>query len=262
MSALTDQRLLGMWNLKRTFRLPLAANAVIRKGASCGIKGGYLYQWNSVEGLTHPCIAILATRETVIDNTGGADGDLFADVDFGTEKLLYPFGNDTGSPITEAQIGGIAYGLDDQTVTASATGNSPIGTPWIVSAGGATDLRAGVYVEMPAGALAAFVLAQAAAQAALAAVAPGMQAVDATLVAGTITIAAGITVAANSEVIPLLIGAITGSTNFASLRELKASRVNGAPGVGSIVIEAVGADGAKDVDAAGAIRVVILTPQA
>lgn len=91
--------------------------------------------------------------------------------------------------------------------------------------------------------------------------APLMQAVNATLVAGTVTIAAGITVAANSEVIPLLIGPITGSTNFASLEELKASRVNGAPGVGTVVIEALNNSGALDVDAAGAIRVVILTPQ-
>jgi hypothetical protein len=91
---------------------------------------------------------------------------------------------------------------------------------------------------------------------------PAMQAVNATLALGTITISTGITVAANSEVIPLQIGAITGSTDFGSLRELKASRVNGAPGVGTVVIEAVGSDGAKDVDAAGAIRVVILTPTA
>lgn len=91
--------------------------------------------------------------------------------------------------------------------------------------------------------------------------APSMQAVNATLALGTITISTGITVAADSEVIPLQIGAITGSTNFGSLRELKASRVPGAPGVGTVVIQAVGNDGALDVDAAGAIRVLILTPQ-
>lgn len=91
---------------------------------------------------------------------------------------------------------------------------------------------------------------------------PAMQAVNATLAAGTITIATGITVAASSEVVPVLIGALTGSTNFASLGELKASRVNGAPGVGTVVIQAYGADGALDVDAAGAIRVLIFTPKA
>jgi len=91
--------------------------------------------------------------------------------------------------------------------------------------------------------------------------APSLQAVNATLASGTITISTGITVAANSEVVPVLIGAITGSTNFASLSELKASRVNGAPGVGTVVIRALGNDGAIDADAAGAIRVLIFTPQ-
>lgn len=96
---------------------------------------------------------------------------------------------------------------------------------------------------------------------ALADAAPAMQAANATLVAGTVTINTGITVAADSEVVPVLIGAITGSTNFGSLSELKSSRVNGAPGTGTVVIRALGSDGALDADAAGAIRVVILTPQ-
>jgi hypothetical protein len=97
---------------------------------------------------------------------------------------------------------------------------------------------------------------------ALAEAAPSMQAVNATLVAGTVTINTGITVAANSEVDAKPTGVITGSTNFACVRELKASRVAGAPGVGTLVIEALGSDGAKDVDAAGQVRVVIFTPQA
>lgn len=91
--------------------------------------------------------------------------------------------------------------------------------------------------------------------------APAMQAVDATLASGTISIGTGITVATTSEVIPLLIGAITGSTNFGSLGELKSSRVAGGPGTGTVVIQAYGANGALDGDAAGAIRVLILTPQ-
>lgn len=112
-------------------------------------------------------------------------------------------------------------------------------------------------------ALAAAEAAQATADDALALgeAAPAMQAVAATLVAGTVTIASGIVVAADSEVVPILIGALTGSTNFASLGELKASRVNGADGVGTVVIQAYGADGALDSDAAGAIRVLIFTPQ-
>lgn len=95
----------------------------------------------------------------------------------------------------------------------------------------------------------------------LAHAAPAMQAVNATLVSGTATINTAIAVAADSEVIAYPKGAITGSSNFGCVRELAASRVVGAAGVGTVVIEAVGADGAKDADAAGAVRVVILTPQ-
>lgn len=89
---------------------------------------------------------------------------------------------------------------------------------------------------------------------------PSMQAVNATLASGTVTINTGITVASNSEVVPVLIGALSGTTNLATVGELKASRVNGAPGVGTVVIQAYGDDGAIDADAAGAIRVLIFTP--
>lgn len=91
--------------------------------------------------------------------------------------------------------------------------------------------------------------------------APWMQTGTATLASGTATVSAGIVLSSTSEVIPIETVAITGSTNFASLRELKASRVTGNAGTASMVLEAVGADGAKDTDAAGAIRFIILTPQ-
>ena len=91
--------------------------------------------------------------------------------------------------------------------------------------------------------------------------APWMQTGTATLASGTATVSTGIVLTSASEVIPIETVAITGSTNFASLRELKASRVTGNAGTASMVLEAVGSDGAKDTDAAGAIRFVILTPQ-
>jgi hypothetical protein len=50
--------------------------------------------------------------------------------------------------------------------------------------------------------------------------------------------------------------------NFASLQELRASRVAGAPSTGTIVIQAVGADGLIDGDAAGAFHALIFTPHA
>lgn len=79
-----------------------------------------------------------------------------------------------------------------------------------------------------------------------------------TLVSGTKTISTGITVTANSYVIPILTTAVTGSTNFACLHNLRASNTTGAPGVGAIVVQALGADGALDTDAAGSFVAVIL----
>jgi hypothetical protein len=251
MTALTAAATLYHERPRKTFRLQVAADVKIWKGARCAMLGQYLQPLDETEGLAHPCLAI----ETA-DNTGGAAGDVSCDVEFAEEKTLVRYKNDTVSPVTAADIGGSCYGLDDSgLVSADGTGRSRIGTPWlIVGTGDVIGQRAGIYVEQD-GPVSDTALED------LAASAPGMQAVNATLVAGTVTVSTGITVAATSEVIPLQIGAITGSTNFGSLRELKASRVNGAPGTGSIVIQAVGNDGALDVDAAGAIRVVILTPQ-
>lgn len=89
-----------------------------------------------------------------------------------------------------------------------------------------------------------------------------IQAGDATLASGTVTVNTGITVTTSSEVIPVGIGPLSGTTNLAGLYELKASRVAGGAGVGTIVLRAMGDDGAIDADAAGAIRYVIIEPPA
>jgi hypothetical protein len=91
--------------------------------------------------------------------------------------------------------------------------------------------------------------------------APAMQVASATLVAGTATINTVITVAAGSVVTAHPTGVLTGTTNYAHCRELRASRVNGAPSTGTVVIEALTNAGVLDSDAAGAIEVVIMTPQ-
>lgn len=228
MSALTAQRMTGLQVKKRTITAKIAANQVIYKGANCGFKDGYLYAWASVAGLSHPCIAI-PNLVDVVDNTGGADGDLSVDVDFLEEKTLYPFANDTGgTPITQAHIGGTAYGLDDQTVTASSTGRSPVGTPWIVSTGGTGALRSGVYVEVTDGALAAL-LGATVATAGSAVPSTAIQAGTDTLALGTKLVAATIT--ANSRIVITMKDAGAGAiTGFADFEVPVASRVVGAPG--------------------------------
>ncbi len=81
----------------------------------------------------------------------------------------------------------------------------------------------------------------------------------ATLIAGTVTVDTTVTLTANS-VISMTPGTITGSTNFASVGELTASRVTGAPGVAEFIIQANLATGAIDTDAAGPVMWAIHEP--
>jgi hypothetical protein len=69
-------------------------------------------------------------RAGSIDNTSGAAGAVTCFVDFLREKALFPFIGDAVAPLTQADVGGTAYLLDDQTVTMTATGRSAAGTVW------------------------------------------------------------------------------------------------------------------------------------
>jgi len=148
MTALTKQRVTGLWKSMRTLDALVAGSVKIFKGANCGFKAGYLVPWvDSDPEIKHPCIAI-PDREYV-DNTAGANGAVSCPVDFGHEKLLYPFANDNVAAVAQANIGGDAWGKDDQTVSATGTDRSRVGTPWLVIASGNTmGYRAGVYVEL------------------------------------------------------------------------------------------------------------------
>lgn len=234
---------------KKDFRLRVGADVKIWQGAQCAILNSYVVPVTETAGLAHYCVAL----ETV-DNTGGAAGDKSVDVEFAEIKTLVKYRNDEDAPVTADHIGGSCYGVDDSGLVSSdddGAARSRVGTPWIVI--GDDDpigQRPGVYVELDGA------VSQSQLQA-LQTSAPGMQAVNATLVAGTVTISAGITVAADSEVLVSPTGNITGSTNFASCHEKVASRVVPT----TVVAEALGADGLIDTDAAGQVRVVILTPQ-
>lgn len=249
MTALSAETTLHAERCKKDFRFRVGANVKIYKGAECAMKGSFLVPVTATTGLKHYCTAL----ETV-DNTGGAAGAKSCSVEFDKPKSLVRFINDTVAPVTVSDIGEHCYGVDDSAVVSASSDSgarSRVGTPWVIIAtNDPIGQHPGVYVELdPSG------LSSAVEQA------PSMQAVDATLVAGTVTINTGITVAADSEVVPLAIGDITGSTNLAGLRELKSARVNGAPGVGSITVQAYTVTGVLDADAAGAIRVLIFAPQ-
>jgi hypothetical protein len=77
-----------------------------------------------------------------------------------------------------------------------------------------------------------------------------LQIATGTISSGEATINTNIVVTANSYVIPIPTANVTGSTNFACLSNTRASNVVGVAGVGSVLIRALGNDGAKDADAA------------
>ena len=58
-----------------------------------------------------------------VDNTGGANGAKSVEVDKGT----FRWANDAANPIAQANVGGEAYVLDDNTVSLLGTGRSIAG---------------------------------------------------------------------------------------------------------------------------------------
>lgn len=150
MTALSTARMVTGASVIDGIDAKLAANAVIYKGALCGFKAGYLVNWVSSDtGIKHPCIAI-PEMENAIDNTGGSAGDLTCPVKFIEPKYLYRFANDDSpNNIAQANIGGDAWGKDDQTVSASSASGtrSRVGTPWLVITSNTRGYPVGVYVE-------------------------------------------------------------------------------------------------------------------
>lgn len=150
MTALSTARMVTGSTILETLDAKLAADAVIYKGALCGFKNGYLVNWVSSDtDIKHPCIAI-HELENVIDNMGGAAGDLTCPVKFIRPKYLYRFANDSApNAIAQANIGGDAWGKDDQTVSASSASStrSRVGTPWLVITTNTRGYPVGVYVE-------------------------------------------------------------------------------------------------------------------
>lgn len=210
----------------KILELEVAASTTIEKGKIvCLNASGY-----AVEGSDALGLRAMGVAQYTVANAGAN----------GAEKVIVECGilridNSTTSAVTRADLGELVYIEDDETVRSGNDGTSS-------AAGFAIKVDSdGVYVRFPAferGAL--------------------RQTGTATLASGTITIDAGITLTANSSVIVQPVGAITGSTNFACCHELEASRVVGPPGTAEMVLQALGANGALDADAAGDVRWTIL----
>ena len=132
MAALTNKRTSRVRKIEGVDLL-MAANAKIYTGAWTVLAAGYLKQGLAAAGLT-----MAGKASDTVDNTGGADGALSCHVDFLCEKTLMPFIGDPANLFTQANVGGPAYLLDDQTATTVSSGHTSIGTMWMI------DLKNGV----------------------------------------------------------------------------------------------------------------------
>lgn len=94
-----------------------------------------------VPGTTGTGLLKIGVFAETVDATSAS---LPVQVDLINEFTVEWFANDTTTAVTSANIGGMAYMLDDQTVTGSATGNSIAGRVWAV------DSVKGVAVEKTA----------------------------------------------------------------------------------------------------------------
>jgi hypothetical protein len=169
-----------------------------------------------------------------VDNSGGSAGDVTARY---WKRGSFKLDNSATNTLTVAHRGNAVYAEDDQTVGFSASAGPFAGILEEVDSDGVW-VRIGDNSDGPI-----------------------VQTGTATLASGTTTVSTGVVLRSDSIVFAFPTTAITGSTNFGCVQELAASRVNGAAGTASMVIRALGADGAIDADAAGTVRWVVITPQ-
>lgn len=237
--------------------MKLAAVAILQSEIACVNAAGYITPGADA---TLGLIAVGIARSSV-DNSGGAPGDksvaVLTSIDGSGGRRVFPLLNAAaGAACTQANVGRDVFIAGPNTVRKDDNGGtcSRAGKCW------GFDRDGMVLVEFDIDPDAVGIAALEADVTALQAAAIAMQAADVPIASGTGTLAAGITIAANSEVLIKAKSLVTGSTNFASYEEDESARVVGGPGVGSVTINALGNDGNVDADAAGTVRIVILTP--
>lgn len=226
---------LGAGPIPKTLSFPQKGSTTCYPGGLAVLDGGYAKP--GATGLNLIAVGFFDFEEASSVNSG-ADGAVLVGVRPGTRLMANSAGDDA---ITQAHVGGLAFIVDDATVACRSAGTrSPAGRIVKVTSAG-VFVSVGMSAGMPAslGSL-------------------GMQTISGTLVAGACTISTGITVTAASRALVTPSAAITGSTNFAGLAHITASNVAGVPGTGSILIRALGDDGAIDSDAAGTFHGVLI----
>jgi len=180
-----------------------------------------------------PCVGV---AEMEADNTAGADGDLRCRLE---NDRTYAFANATaGDACSEAtRFGSRVYMFDDHTIADNDDS-------------GARQL-AGYFAGMePDGKVRAYIPATREGV--------SYQTAGGTFANGEATIAAGITVTADTDAFVVMSEVISGSANVGGVAHLKASNAAGGPGVGSVTFNILGTDGAIDADADGDFRALLI----
>ncbi|HEX8795447.1 MAG TPA: hypothetical protein VF765_31070 [Polyangiaceae bacterium] len=121
---------------------PLAAGAKVWKGGiavvvTSGASAGYYEQ-----GKPGKVVAVGRWKSSV-DNTGGVDGAVSAELEFLRDRRVLLLNNDTASPVLISDREQACYVLDDQTVTHASLGNGVAGIVYDVTS-------EGVWVEIGA----------------------------------------------------------------------------------------------------------------
>lgn len=147
MSALTANRInMPTPNLLHTLDGLVGAAQHIYKNALIACVGGYWVNVTATTGLEGK----YALCMDEVDNSLGGNGDKPIKVQFIEPKMCVLVKNDTVSPITQAQIGGDGYALDNQTVSADDNGatRSVLGTPWMFFEANRRTVTTSVWVEV------------------------------------------------------------------------------------------------------------------
>lgn len=216
MSALAASRKIKERNVTHDLR-PLAADAKVFRGglAMCITSGAHA--GNFEEANTTDTGVIVGWFDEDVDNTGGADAALSANVRFFRERWLTGVDNDTGTAVTNAMRETACYCLDDHTAT-GAVNATPAGVVYDVSADGKTVWFEGRQAP-PEGQQV-----------------PNIQSGTTTLVSGTKTIT-GVTLTANSRI--LLTMKDPGSGAITALAALDAPAASRNTSTGQFVINAI-----------------------
>lgn len=159
MTALANARVGGSIRFINRDMRPMAANAKVYQGALVvaflsGASSGYYAQMQAGTGVAVgratgfgsplPSGGMLpgsfsfapGNPGEVVDNTGGANGALFVEVEYLNPFWVMLMKNDTVSPVVVADRENVCYGLDDQTVTHASSGNMIAGTVYDVTSEG------------------------------------------------------------------------------------------------------------------------------